>query len=58
MEAMLRVHSHLETIRGWDFPGGPVGKTPCSHAGGLGLILGQGTRSRMHAATKKSACRN
>ena len=30
-----------------DFPGGPVAKTLCSNAGGLGLIPGQGTRSHM-----------
>ena len=28
------------------------------NAGGLGSIPGQGTRSHMHATTKKSACRN
>ena len=38
--------------QGRDFPGGPVGKTLCSR--GLGLISGQGTRPRMHAATKSS----
>ena len=50
-----------------DFPGGPVGKTPCSQCRGLGSISGRGTRSRMlqlrvhmlqlrspHATTKKS----
>ena len=31
-------------------------RTP--HAGGLGSIPGQGTRSHMHAATKEPACRN
>ena len=41
-----------------DFPGGPVAKTPRSHAGGPGSIPGQGTRSLMpqlkssHATTK------
>ena len=30
----------------WDFPGGPVAKTPCSQCtGGHGLTFGQGTRS-------------
>ena len=29
----------------WDFPGGPVAKTP--NAGGPGLIPGGGTRSHM-----------
>ena len=28
------------------------------NAGGPGSIPGQGTRSRMHAATKEFACRN
>ena len=43
-----------------DFPGGPVAKTCTPNAGGLGLIPGQGTRSRMpqlkipHATTKIS----
>ena len=42
----------------WDFPGGPVAKTPGSNSGGPGSILGQGTRSHMpplkvpHAAAK------
>ena len=31
-----------------------MGKTPRSNAGGPGSIPGQGTRSRMHAATKSS----
>ena len=37
-----------------DFPGGPVGKTLWSQCRGpgFGSIPGQGTRSRMHAATK------
>ena len=44
----------------WDFPGGPVAKTP--NAGGLGLIPGQGTRSHilqlkiLHAATNSCCC--
>ena len=29
----------------WDFPGGPVAKTLCPSAGGLGSIPGQGIRS-------------
>ena len=45
----------------WDFPGGPVAKTPCSHCRGLGSIPGQGTRSHtttkgLNAATKDPAC--
>ena len=28
----------------WDFPGGPVVKNPPSNAGGVGSILGQGTK--------------
>ena len=31
----------------WEFPGGPVAKTPCCKGGGMGSILGQGTRSHM-----------
>ena len=31
----------------WDFPGGPVAKTPCPLCRGQGLIPGQGTRSHM-----------
>ena len=35
-------------IPSWeDFPGGPVAETPCTNAGGLGSIPGQGTRSHM-----------
>ena len=30
-----------------DFPGGPVAKTLLPYAGGLGLLLRQGTRSHM-----------
>ena len=30
-----------------DFPGGPVAKTPCSHAGVLGSRPGQGARFHM-----------
>ena len=30
-----------------DFPGGLMVKIPCSNAGGLGSIPGQGTRSHM-----------
>ena len=53
-----------------DFPGGPVGKTPRSQAGGLGSILVRGTISHMpqlrvcmlglspRAATKKAPCCN
>ena len=37
-----------------DFPGGPVGKTSPSNAGGPGSIPGWGTRSHTHAATKSS----
>ena len=40
----------------WDSPGGLVVKTP--NAGGPGSIPSQGTRSYMHAATKKSTCHN
>ena len=31
----------------WDFPGGPVAKTPCSQFRGLGSTPGQGTTSHM-----------
>ena len=31
----------------WDFPGGPVAKTPCSQYRGLGSTPGQGTTSHM-----------
>ena len=35
-------------IPSWeDFPGGPVAETPCTNAGGLGSIPGQGTRSHI-----------
>ena len=33
-------------------------RLPASNAEGLDLIPGQGTRSRMHATTKKSTCHN
>ena len=42
----------------WDFPGGPVAKTPCSQCRGSGFP-GRGARSHgpqlkiLHAATKK-----
>ena len=38
----------------WDFPGGPVAKTPCSQCRGLGSIPGQGTKIP-HATTKSLA---
>ena len=48
-----------------DFPGGPVGKTPCSQCRGHGLALVRELDPACtlelrspHAATKKSACRN
>ena len=45
----------LRMSKAWDFPGGPVGKTPRSQcAGDPGSIPGWGTRSRTHAATKSS----
>ena len=60
-----------EYRRRWDFPDGPVAKTPCSQCRGPGSIPGQGTRSHMpqlrvcmpqlkspHAATKEPASRN
>ena len=31
----------------WDFPGGPVAKTPRSQGGGPGSVSGQGTKSHM-----------
>ena len=37
----------LEVIRSYDFPSGPVAKTPCFQSGGPGLISGLGTRSHM-----------
>ena len=49
------LHQEVESR---DFLGGPVAKTLCSNAGGLGLIPGWGTRSHMpqlkilHAAMK------
>ena len=55
MEVTNRPSENLGTLG--DFPGGPVGiRAP--NAGGLGSIPSQGTRSRIHAATKKSACCN
>ena len=39
-------------------PGGPVVKFRTLNAGGPGSIPGRGTRSHMHATTKKSACHN
>ena len=36
-EAETRMHV-------WEFPGGPVARTPCSLCQGLGSILGQGTK--------------
>ena len=37
---------NIKTIY-WDFPGGPVAKTPRSTAGGLGSTPGGGARFRM-----------
>ena len=34
----------LNDITIWDFPGGPVGKTPHFHCRGTGSIPGQGTK--------------
>ena len=39
-------------------PCGPVVRLSTPNAGGPGSIPGQGTRSRMHAATKKLTCHN
>ena len=36
-EAETRMHV-------WEFPGGPVARTPCSQCQGQGSILGQGTK--------------
>jgi len=36
-EAETRMHV-------WEFPGGPVARTPCSQCQGPGSILGQGTK--------------
>ena len=41
----------------WDFPGGPVAKTPCSQCRGPGFNPWLGN-SIQHAATKDSASRN
>ena len=38
---------HCKRRRPWDFPGGPVARTPAPNAGGLGSIPGQGTGSHM-----------
>ena len=40
------------------FPGGAVVENLPANAGDTGLIPGQGTRSCVHAATKKSECHN
>ena len=34
----------MEEYNGWDFPGGPIVKSPSSTAGVAGLILGQGAK--------------
>ena len=39
---------------GWDFPGGPVGKTPCSQCRGLGFDPWLGNYIPYYAATKSS----
>ena len=41
-----------------DFAGGAWVRFCTPNAGGPGSIPGQGTRSCMHAATKKPVCRN
>ena len=38
---------HCKRQRTWDFPGGPVARTPVPNAGGLDSIPGQGTGSHM-----------
>ena len=44
-----------QKVKTRDFPGGPVAKTPSSHARGLGSIPGQGTRSHMPKLTPREA---
>ena len=39
--------SRTRITKNWDSSGGPVAKTQAPNAGGLGLILDQGTRSHM-----------
>ena len=41
------MHLSIDTGHSWEFPGGPVAKTPCCQCRGLGSIPGQGTRSHM-----------
>ena len=45
--------SHLEFRNLWDFPGGPVVKTPPSSAGGVGSIPGRGAKIS-HASRPKN----
>ena len=40
----------------WDFPGGPVAKTPRSQCRGLGSATGQGTTSHMPQWRSKIPC--
>ena len=53
-DILNRTHTQNYKMKDWDFPGGPAGKTLCSQCRGLGSITAWGTRSRMHAATKRS----
>ena len=46
-----------QKVKTRDFPGGPVAKTPSSHARGMASIPGQGTRSHMPKLTPREAQR-
>ena len=37
----------LKEVSAWDFPGGPLVKSPSAKAGNTGLILGQGRFYRL-----------
>ena len=49
------VLASIKNFHGWDFPGGPVVKTPPSNAGDAGSIPGRGTKIP-HAAGQLSPC--
>jgi len=43
-EHLINVTAYLKIPGPWDFPGGPVVKTPPSNAVHVGLLSGRGTK--------------
>ena len=56
-QVLLGVTVPLSSLRLWDFPGGPVVKTPPSNAGGTGSVPCQGAKIP-HASWAKTKTLN